>query len=389
MLRKDAEGRTIKYWEYVFERTLFSEEVGEYDLGPVSLKGVFGTRANTQGRLEGEPIYAFAKTVRVRVKDVPTEGRPDSYTGAIGTFRLTSEISPREAKVGDPLTLTLSLTGVGTLDRTLAPDLNQLESMASRFKVYAATEETENSVRRFTYSLRPKHANVTELPAIPLSYFDVEDEEFVTLETDAIPVKIEEADRLSNADIAMATPQRSNGNAIEVRSEGLFANVTDLRELRNETVHPNRWFLRLGGLAALFCVVALVTQRLQTLRADTGLQRRRGAISAAKERLKAATGALESGDTKEGVELLSSALLGLVADACGLERGGHTAQEAIAKLEAAGIDAAVIERFDAVMQECDGARYGAGAGSTGDLVTFVERCFDELIRGMKARRLLS
>ena len=187
----------------------------------------------------------------------------------------------------------------------------------------------------------------------------------------------------------MATPPQSAGNGVEVRSEGIYANVTNLHELRDETVHPDRWFLSLGGLAGLFFVVALVSQRVQTRRADTGLQRRRGAISAAKERLRAATRALAAGDTKGGVELLSSTLLGLVADVCDLERGAHTSQDAIARLQAAGIEAEVIERFAAVMQACDGARYGAGAESTDDLVAAVERSHDELIRGLKARRLLS
>lgn len=387
-LRKDARGARIEYWEYVFARTFVPTAVGEYNFGPVRLKGDFATKVNTRGNLQGEEIYAVAKSIRVRVKDVSTDGRLDSYTGAVGKFRFTSEISPREAKVGDPMTLTLSLTGVGTLDRTLAPDLNQLGAIESRFKVYDATEETEDSTRRFTYSVRPKHADVTELPAVPISYFDVDDEKFVTIESDAIPIKIEEANRLSNADIAMATPQRSSGNSVEVRTEGIFANVTDLRELRDEAVHPDRWFLSLGGLAGLLFVVALATQHVQTLRADIGLQRRRGAVSAAKQRFEAATQTLSVGENREGVERLSSTLLGLVADVCDLEPGGLTAQDAIAKLETSGIEQHVIEQFISVMQDCDGARYGVGAGSSDDLVESVERCVDELVRGLKARRLL-
>lgn len=388
-LRQDAAGRRVEYWEYSFSRTLWSERVGELTFGPVSLKGVFGTRANTRGDLEGEAIYAFAKPVTVRVKDVPTEGRPDSYTGAIGRFQLGSEISPREAKVGDPMTLTLWLSGVGTLDRTLAPELDQIAAVADAFKVYEATEETAGDTRRFTYSVRPKHVGVTEVPAIPISYFDVDDEKFVTLRSDPIAIKVAEPDRFAESDIAMANTQRQKQSDIELSSEGIFANVTDLRALRDETVHPDRWFLSLGGLACLFFVVTLVTQRVQALRADDGLRRRRTAVSNARRRLHNARKFFADGEAKQGVEELSASLLGLVADARGLEPQGLTSQDASEELATAGIEPRVIARFTEVTRACDGARYGAGSGTTDDLVESAQRCLEDLVRDMQARRLLS
>ena len=43
-----------------------SERLGEFTFGPASLKGIFGTRANTRGTLEGEPIYAFTNHSQTR-----------------------------------------------------------------------------------------------------------------------------------------------------------------------------------------------------------------------------------------------------------------------------------------------------------------------------------
>jgi len=387
--RKDSEGQRTEYWEYVFERTFIAERVDEFNFGPVGLKGVFAIRANSRGKLEGESVYASAKAVTVHVKDVPAEGRPASYTGAVGRFRIGSEITPQEAKVGDPMTLSLWLTGVGTLDQTLAPDLAQASDVVAGFKIYEATEETENDTRRFTYTVRPKHAGVTEIPSIPISYFDTDEEKFVTLQSEPLAIVVSEADRLTDGDIAMATTPRTATSDIEVSQNGIFANVTDLSQLRNETVHPQRWFLGLGGLAGLFFVVTFVTQRIQTLRTDEGLQRRRAAISVAKQRLQAAATAIEAGNTQNGIERVSESLLEFVADVCDAEPRGLTSQGAIKKLEDASVERKAVEGFAATMKACDGARYGAGIDSREDVLEAARRSLDELANAMKARRLLS
>ena len=136
----DANGRRLEHWEYTFTRTFVGEKVGEYAFGPATLKGTFGVRVDTRGQLEGEAVYAFAKPISIRVKDVPLAGRPDSYTGAVGRFDIGAEVSPLEAKVGDPMTLTLWLRGQGTLENALAPKLESIGDFAKHFKIFRATQ---------------------------------------------------------------------------------------------------------------------------------------------------------------------------------------------------------------------------------------------------------
>lgn len=387
--RADAKGRRLEYWEYTFTRTMIGTKVGEYIFGPATVKGTFGVRMDTRGQLEGEPVYAFAKPVTVRVKDVPTAGRPDSYTGAVGRFDIGAEVSPREAKVGDPMTLTVWLRGLGTLENALAPKLNEIGEFAKHFKIYEATEETRDDSRRFTYSLRPKSVETKEVPSVPISYFDVEKEAFVTLQTDPVSISVTAADRMATGEIAMATPKPAESTSIETRAEGIFANVTDLRQLRDESVHPDRWFLSLGGLTGLFFVVALVAQRVQRMQSDTGLQRRRGAATDARRRLQAAVALTKQGDARGGAEAISAALVGLVADATNAPHGVLTSTNATDKLREIGIADETIARVRDIMQTCDDARYGATGGAMSDLPSKATDALDDLIRAMKGQRLLS
>ncbi|MCA9119293.1 MAG: BatD family protein [Planctomycetaceae bacterium] len=387
--RADASGRRLEYWEYTLTRTFVANKVGEYSFGPATVKGSFGVRVDTRGQLEGEAAYAFAKPVIVRVKDVPTEGRPESYTGAIGRFEIGADVSPQTAKVGDPVTLTLWLRGQGTLENVLAPKLDGIANFDKHFKIYEATEETRDDSREFTYSLRPKSVDASEIPSIPISYFDVDRESFVTLQTDPIPISVTAADRMASGEIAMATPQSPESASIEARAEGIFANVTDLRELRDETVHPDRWFLSLGALTGLFFIVAMVAQRVQRFQSDTSLQRRRTAAADARRRLRAATSLAEEGDTRRGAEAISEALIGLVADATNTPYGVLTSTDAARRLRELKIADETVRRVQEVMQTCDDARYGAAGEAMKELPNLAEAVLEDLIRAMKKQRLLS
>ncbi|MCI5220776.1 MAG: hypothetical protein D3914_16680, partial [Candidatus Electrothrix sp. LOE2] len=47
----------------------------------------------------------------ITVLDLPTENRPDDFSGAIGNFSLAVAASPLDGKVGDPITLKMQLDG--------------------------------------------------------------------------------------------------------------------------------------------------------------------------------------------------------------------------------------------------------------------------------------
>jgi len=388
-VREDHAGKHWKYFEYTLQRTFYADKIGEFSLGPVTLKGVFGTRVDTRGQLQGEPVYAFTKPVSIRVKDVPQQGRPASYVGAVGTFQVGAELLPREAKVGDPMTLTVWLQGEGTLDNALAPKLDTMHAIADNFKVYEATEETRNDRRIFTYGVRPRNAKVAELPPIELSYFDVNEEKFVTLQTDPIPIKVDEADRLADSDIAIASPAPRGNDGLEARTEGIFANATDVRQLRDESVRPDRWFLSLGGLTGLFVVIAVIAQRTQRRRDDVALQRRRGALRAARGKLQGGLAELAAGHARDGAEFVATALIGLVADVSDSAVVGQTSSDAVAMLQRLGIDDKLVERLRSLLQACDDARYAGGQRDWSNFMAEAEQTFQDLVRTLKSKRLLS
>ncbi|MCH5372626.1 MAG: BatD family protein, partial [Planctomycetes bacterium] len=381
--RKDASGQEVPYWEFPIERSFIARKPGPFEFGPVTLKGRFITEADSQGNAKVDEIYVIAKAVTVDVKEPPLETRPASYINAIGRFTVDSMLVPERAKVGDPVKLTVTLRGQGTLDTATAPDLSGLADVKDLFRVYDATEESDEGSRRFSYNLRPLEPGEIEFPAIPVSYFDVEKEQYVTLYTEPIPILVETAEHLRDDQIAVAAAARDGSRNLQAREGGIQANIDDPSVLLDQTVRPAHWWTLLSTLAVGYVAVVLVSRQVARVVGDDALRRRRAAPRRARQRLRAASAEIDASRAREGAEQVGAALVGLVADVAGIGETGMTSREVDRQLVDLGVEDDLRRRLAALLEACDGARYGASADALHGLGDQAETLLGELIEALK------
>ena len=383
---QDLSGTEAGYWEYRFERTLIPRRAGEFDFGTATLKGGFATKLSG-GRLVGEQFYAVSRPVRVVVRDVPRRGRPASYIGAIGKLTAKAQLAPLSARVGDPLTLTLTLSGAGNLADTQPPDVATVPEIASSFKTYEATAETEGGTRQFSYSLRPLTSDVTEFPSIPVSYFDVEQERFVTIRTDPIPVTITAAETLSETDIIDSADRSEGvGVALQSRAGGIFANDTNFKSLRNQRVQLRQWLGLWAGLLGTYTVLVVAIRYARRLAGDTGWQRSRLAPARARAALRQASLENQAGQHRAACDALRRAVTGLIADYANVSEAGLTPRDAVHALSTMGLDAELCQQTLRLLEECDAASYGAATARMAELERDGHDVVDRLARELRKRR---
>lgn len=383
VIRKDKNGEEASYWQYDFPRTFLAKKPGAYSFGPVTLQGTFAVGTDSQDRLQGKEIYAMAKPVEITISDVPRQDRPEAYAGLVGKFRVSARLQPDRVKVGDPMTLTLSIEGEGSLDSAVAPDLTRIPAIAERFKVYDASQETKDRHCQFSYSLRPLREGQEPFPAVPVAYFDVDQERFVTLQTDPIAITVTRADKLSGSQIVAAPGKGLPGKELESRREGIFANVADLSALRDESVRPGHWLAGLGAMMAVYAMVAVAVGRWRRVHGDVSLLRRRRAPARAYQRLREGLDQLASGQERQGAELLHAALVGLVADHADLPEAGLTPKEVFTHLTKRSVEECLAGRVAEFLEQCDAARYGAMPAGSDSLEGQAPRLLDELIRAFR------
>ncbi len=359
--KNGLDGKPIEYFVYELSRRFTPEKTGRYSFGPVIVKGTF-VASGRGGEFTGQRLVAIAPAIMVEVRDVPSS-RPATFTGGIGNYKVAASASPLKLRVGDPLTLMLEFARgeqSGSLELISAPDLAAIPEFAEGFEIIdkAPTGRVEGSVKKFAYALRPKRPGVS-IPSLTLTTFDPIEETFTNIATPAVSLDVTEASILSSGELVGSMPSIS-GNGIQKSSAGIFQNITDPAQLRDERVDFNGWFTTVAGVWCIAgCAVAGVNvyRRKST---DTVGKRRSQARRSALLKLSEASQLVTDGQSKEVLRKIRSAFIGLVADLKNCVAEGMTT----ADVEKALTDASVSESDRTatirLLESIEGAEYGAG-----------------------------
>ena len=128
-----------------------------------------------------------------RIQAVPEAGKPANFSGAVGRFTVSANLSSTIVQPGDILTLTTSVEGEGDLRPAAVPVPRKVDG----FKIYPLKEKMrEMSVLRTEQIFIPQSTNATEIGEIAFSYFNPETHRFEV--TKAGPFKIRFTDKPAN-----------------------------------------------------------------------------------------------------------------------------------------------------------------------------------------------
>jgi hypothetical protein len=139
-------------------------------------------------------------------------------------------------------------------------------------------------------------------------------------------------------------------------------------------------------LTGVYLIVVLTHHKIRRLQGDPDLGRRRSAAARARRRFREAAAAdctvAERADRKQ------AALFGLVAAAAGIPEAGLTTDDVRGQLGRLGIEEPLNDRLRLWCEACDAVRYGATTDVAGELDRQAETVLDQLIRNLKAKKLI-
>ncbi|MCA9622252.1 MAG: BatD family protein, partial [Myxococcales bacterium] len=128
----------------------------------------------------------LSNSVTIEVHEPPKEGRPVGYhVGDVGrSLKLSAEVTPRSATVGDTVVVMVRLTGYGALPSELrVPERAGVEWLEPEKKVEVGPRGgTIGGFRTFNYAVRLREAGDIDLGTIELPYWDARAERYVTVQ---------------------------------------------------------------------------------------------------------------------------------------------------------------------------------------------------------------
>jgi hypothetical protein len=286
----------------------------------------------------------------LKVLALPTQGRPKDFSGAVGDFQVSSDVSPAHAVAGDPLTLRLHVSGAGNFDRvdsTMFDRLDHWKTYPAKFTFKPSDEAGYTGEKVFEQPLIAEQPGEHSIPGLEFSYFNPNTRHYERARTEPINVTI----ATTLADSSLNAPARDESAAPSQAGHGLRPDhpppqswVSDIRPLYFQAP-----FLAIPATLALLLAGSWFAVRPNPARA----------ISRAAERtLAQLDAAARSGDVSSFFEMARTALLQTFAARWQMSPEQITSEELKARLGSAAED---VERLCALADEAKYSNYQAAS----------------------------
>jgi hypothetical protein len=159
----------------------------------------------------GHP-YTYVKVSKelpIEVVPLPTEGRPASFSGAVGHFAVTGSLSATSVKVNQPVSLKIRFSGEGNVKAIDLPPLD----LPKNLEVYDTKKDSQfnkngEGFKEFEVLIIPRAQGEITIPSIPVSFFDPKAGKYVSQATPTFNLKVLPGEGQNN----FSSPMTQNEN---------------------------------------------------------------------------------------------------------------------------------------------------------------------------------
>lgn len=298
------------------------------------------------------------------VKNLPENGKPASFAGAVGNYTFKSEIDKTALSTNEAVTLTLTVSGTGNVELLQMPT----PVFPPDFEVYdpkISTNVNDNAnglsgTKKAEYLVIPRRAGSFTIPAVEFSFFNPSSGAYQTFSSE--PYQIE---------VAKGTGGEEGGGIYASNQEDIKYLGSDIRHIMTgkAQLKPTHttffasllYFVALAGLLLLFIILLLALKKREQMSKDTAANRNRKADKVARGRLKNAYQHLKAKDQEKFYVEMSQALWGYIADKMGIERSKLSMDTVSETMKGKNVPEELTQQFVDTLNSCEFARFAPGS----------------------------
>ncbi len=184
------------------ETAFFPLNEGTYEFPAVEMSVNLGLMGGLR------TLNTGAKTLKVL--PLPRDGRPESFTGAVGErFDISALLKDTQIRLGQTTELSISIKGDGHLDLVPYPHLPAWDNLEKKQRSGPSSTSGESGLvesrRTYNFQLKPRQPGIYRLDGIAFSYFRPSTKRYETiaispLEFEVLPSATQTADPVQEAD---------------------------------------------------------------------------------------------------------------------------------------------------------------------------------------------
>ena len=355
---------TVVWSQYV----VFPQQTGKLTIPALTFEAVVAQRARNI-----DPWDAFfnsgsaytevtknLKTPSIQITVDPLPTKPANYSGAVGNFNISSELTPEQVKTGEALTLKLTVKGTGNMKLIKTPEVD----VPKDFEVYDPkvtdnTEITKNGMegsKTFEYVYVPRNPGHYTIPAIEFCYFDLTSNSYKTLKTNPYELDIEKGKNTGNGGVSTYNKE----DVQELNSDIHYIKTGDVELQKDDTdtfFNSLTYWLEYLIPFILFVVLVVIFRKQAIANANVAQMKTRKANKMARKRLRNAKKFMEQQKKEEFYDEIMRALYGYVSDKLSIPVAKLNKDNIREKLEGKELDANLIDQVIHTLDDCEFARF--------------------------------
>lgn len=246
---------------------LYPQRVGELEISPLSLNLVLDVPTDKRDFF-GNVIYDQTSQListgmrRINVKNLPTQGKPDSFSGAVGEFEFDVILNKNSLRATESFQAELKVKGSGNLKLFDLPNIlvpNSMELFDPEREELISTNLSgmSGSISKL-FTIIPRFQGNFPIEEVEFSYFNPETEKYKILKSPRLTIDVYDGPALSN------TITNDNSNIITSDDSFRFIKIKgNLREIKNDIFFESKLFYALvtSPFAILLSLLALTIYR--------------------------------------------------------------------------------------------------------------------------------
>jgi hypothetical protein len=351
---------------------------------------MFRRSGSRRFRLSSDPV-------KITVLPLPEAGKPDNFSGAVGSFTISASIDKSTVKENEAITLKMSIGGRGDLSSAsdpVIPDLPGTTTYKSKSDIKTnVADKSIQSVKNYEYVLVPSASGDYTIGPINFSFFDSNKGSYRTISTNSYKIRVNPGDKKGSED----QPYRGYTNvkqAVTMQNKDINfirLDVTKLEDHDFSAKDPILWML--NGFPVLLFVGAIVfKKRSLKLQKDIGYARSIRADKFAKKRLDESAKHMKDDSENLFLSMINKAITEFIADKLNISAKGLTLDTFQSNLENTGLDKETLDTIINCLNECDTHRYSQTSSTLSDREKLYNRAKDIMVllekhfQGLKRNR---
>ena len=356
--------RTVTWSQYV----MFPQMTGKLEIPSITFDGTVVMQNRDIDPFEaffngGSGYVEMKKKIKapgITIQVDPLPNRPADFSGGVGKFNISAQLTPASIKTNDAVTLRVIVSGVGNLKLIKEPvvvfpkDFDRYDA-----KVTDKTKLTANGVEGsmiYDFIAVPRNAGKYEIPPVKFVYYDTSTNKYATIESKGFSLNV--AQGAKGGGVSDFT-----GQDVDLLNKDIRHIKTTPEELHgvNEFFFGSTsYWVTLALLAIAFISLFVIFRQRAIDNANIGKMRGKKANKVATKRLRVANKLMTAGRSSEFYDEVLRALWGYVGDKLNMPVESLSRENISQRLSERDVSEANVKLFISALDECEFERYAPG-----------------------------